>query len=375
MNERLRTESSYIKNNFLKINQFVDILANVVENIDRLALYKEPSRLRDKISISTLKFCSLRKNNDTKMKDLNLMHINIRGLRRNIEELVFTLDEKKIDMAPIKETYSKPKYKLQIPGYNIIRKDRSTVQGGPVALIVKDDIQICNFELNINNNIGNVEYVAIKINTKSLDELIICSYCSPKGIVYEHLSEQLHNKSNNLLIMGDFNAKHINLGSEETYHYETKLMNMLNTYNLFVVQNNSHARYDSFRDKMDTIDYAIISPNVIANISNVNSELNIPSDHCTMTATISSQKLRSKDRNISLKLYHKTDWSRINENIKNKLNKISGIYDIINEIKLFLGELGSKTIEIIHKEIENNIPEIKIKERNTYLQEYIRKKK
>ena len=45
MNERLRTESSYIKNNFLKINQFIDILANVVENIDKLAPYKEPSRL------------------------------------------------------------------------------------------------------------------------------------------------------------------------------------------------------------------------------------------------------------------------------------------------------------------------------------------
>ena len=31
-------------------------------------------------------------------------------------------------------------------------------------------------------------------------------------------------------------------------------------------------------------------------------------------------------------------------------------------------------IEIIHHEIENNIPEIKIKDRNTYLPEYIRQK-
>ena len=54
--------------------------------------------------------------------------------------------------------------------------------------------------------------------------------------------------------MGDFNAKHINLGSKETNHYGTKPMNTLNTYNLFVVQNNNHTRYDSFRDKRDTID-------------------------------------------------------------------------------------------------------------------------
>ena len=39
---------------------------------------------------------------------------------------------------------------------------------------------------------------------------MICSYYSPKGIDYEELFEKLDNKSNNLLIMGDFNAKNIN---------------------------------------------------------------------------------------------------------------------------------------------------------------------
>ena len=63
INERLRSESSYIKNNFLKINQFIDIITNVIENVDKLKLYKEPNRLKDKISILTLKFCNLQKNN------------------------------------------------------------------------------------------------------------------------------------------------------------------------------------------------------------------------------------------------------------------------------------------------------------------------
>ena len=143
-----------------------------------------------------------------------------------------------------------------------------------MALIVKDNISFDSFELNINNNKGNVEHVTIKINTKSLKELITCSYYSPKGIFYEQLL--LENKSNNLLIMGDFNAKHVNLGTEETNHYGTKLMGILNYCNLFVVQNNNYTRYDSFRDKMGTIDYIIISPRLIANISDVNSEPDIP---------------------------------------------------------------------------------------------------
>ena len=128
-----------------------------------------------------------------------------------------------------------------------------------MALTVKDNISFNSFELNINNNKGNVEYVTIKINTKNFKKIIICSYYSPKGIVYEQLFEKLENKSNNLLIMGAFNAKHINLGSEETNQYGTKLMDILNYCNLFVVQNNNHTRYDTLGDKMDLINY-IISP-------------------------------------------------------------------------------------------------------------------
>ena len=63
INKGLRMESSYIKNNFLKINQFIRILANVVENIDKLGFYKEPLCLKDKISTLTHKFCNLQKNN------------------------------------------------------------------------------------------------------------------------------------------------------------------------------------------------------------------------------------------------------------------------------------------------------------------------
>ena len=41
---------------------------------------------------------------------------------------------------------------------------------------------------------------------------------------------------------------------------------------------------------MDIIDYIITSPNLIANISEVNSELDTPSGHCTMTVTLKSEK-------------------------------------------------------------------------------------
>ena len=73
------------------------------------------------------------------------MHVNIRGLKRNIEELVFTLEEKKIDIVSINKTFLRPKHKITIPGYKIIRKDRSTGRGGGVVLIVKYNISFDSF--------------------------------------------------------------------------------------------------------------------------------------------------------------------------------------------------------------------------------------
>ena len=128
---------------------------------------------------------------DIIVKDLNLMHINIRGLRRNSEEFVFTLNENKIDIASINKAFLRPRYKIKIPEYKIIRKGCSTGQGGGKVLIVKVDISFNNFQLNINNK-SNEEYVTIENQYyRSLDELI-CSYYSLKGIVYEQLLEKLY---------------------------------------------------------------------------------------------------------------------------------------------------------------------------------------
>ena len=81
-----------------------------------------------------------------------------------------TLNEKKIDLASIDGSFLQPKHKIAIPGYKIIRNDRSTGQDWGVALIDKDDILFDNFEFNISNNRGYVEFVSRKINTKTLDE-------------------------------------------------------------------------------------------------------------------------------------------------------------------------------------------------------------
>ena len=145
--------------------------------------------------------------------NFNFMHLTIRGLRSKIEELQFTLKERNIDICSLNETFLKSKIKVNIPGYHIVRKDYSTGKGGGVALLVKSDIKYNELDLNIQNNMHNIEYKAISINTTKIKNLIICAYYSPRGLTLKELINNLKIVSDNVILLGDFNAKHTSLGS------------------------------------------------------------------------------------------------------------------------------------------------------------------
>ena len=59
----------------------------------------------------------------------------------------------------------------------------------------------------------NIEYKAISINTTKIENLIICAYYSPRGLTLKELINNLKIVSDNVILLGDFNAKHTSLGS------------------------------------------------------------------------------------------------------------------------------------------------------------------
>ena len=130
------------------------------------------------------------------------MHLNIKGLRSKMEELQVTLKERNIDICSVNETFLKPKIKVDIPGYHLIRKDRSTGKGGGVAFLIKSDIKFEEIELNIQNN-SNIEYKAIVINNSKMKDLIVCTYFSPRGHTYRELLINLKTLSDNIILLGD----------------------------------------------------------------------------------------------------------------------------------------------------------------------------
>ena len=136
-----------------------------------------------------------------------------------MEKLQLTLKEKNLDICSLNETFIKPKIKFYIPGYHLVRKDRSAGKGGGVAFPIKSDINYNELHLNIQNNVYNIEYKAIIINTSKVKDLIICTYYFPRGHTYKELINNLKAPSDNIILSGDFNANRTSSGSSVSNYY------------------------------------------------------------------------------------------------------------------------------------------------------------
>ena len=67
---------------------------------------------------------------------------NCQGIRPKCKELELYLKKNVIDVISLNEKFLNKKHNFKIPGYDSIRKDLSTGQGGGVAFLVKNGLVV-----------------------------------------------------------------------------------------------------------------------------------------------------------------------------------------------------------------------------------------
>ena len=122
------------------------------------------------------------------------------GLRARKTELIEHLKEHKPDFVTLNETKVLPKHKVPIPGYESVRKDRSSAGGG-VAILIKKEIA---YSIVYTDDI-NAEAAAITFKQRDKDIALATVY-NPPGKIVE--LETLKYQTEHCIITGDFNSKH-----------------------------------------------------------------------------------------------------------------------------------------------------------------------
>ena len=151
---------------------------------------------------------------------ITISYTNIDGLASKRLELVDYLREKKPDIICIAETKLRKDTIIQTDeyNYNIYRKERTTGKGGGVMMMVKKKFNV----LEVKYGMENTEIISVEIKLNEIKQKIILTYVPPRTATWKGgeymtmidntvltLNKEIKD-SENVIMVGDFNAKEIN---------------------------------------------------------------------------------------------------------------------------------------------------------------------
>ena len=139
---------------------------------------------------------------------LNIMFWNCQGIRPKRKELQLYLTENSIDIIALNETFLNKKSTFKVPGYDTIRKDRSTGVKGGVAFLVKHGLVVNKEYRNEDFSIiTDNEALAIDLELSNNQNLTLATIYCPNGNPSSSLFHTISNLSDNVMFIGDFNSK------------------------------------------------------------------------------------------------------------------------------------------------------------------------
>ena len=141
---------------------------------------------------------------------LNILFWNCQGIRSKRKELELYLKENVIDIIVLNETFLNKKLNFHISGYDTIRYDCSTGQGG-VAFLVKHDLVINKEYIQCRNSDFNIitenEALAINLELSNNQNFTLATIYCPNGNPNSSLFQSINNLSTDVMFVGDFNSK------------------------------------------------------------------------------------------------------------------------------------------------------------------------
>lgn len=234
---------------------------------------------------------------------INIIQWNAQSLKPKLVSFEAILNQEKVHIGIISETWLNSNININLSGYNVYRQDRLDSYGG-VAVIVHKSLASHIFPINLTN--AGIEVLCVKIlNCKCLEN-VISVYC-PSSVAtrssdWEQLFELNDRKT---VIAGDFNGHHTNW----SYKIDQRGTQLLDTSleNGFVSINHNEAT----RVKLVNGTLQKTSPDITFSSSDIATKFlwrvlneNLGSDHLILKISMNYEE--------QVKIIHKRNFKKAN---------------------------------------------------------------
>lgn len=249
------------------------------------------------------------------IKNLKLLQWNAQGATTQsvITQIDLLLNEEKIDIAVISETFMTPGHDFRLTNYTVYRKDRPT-HGGGVLIAVRNNIdhrRLPNYQTVVAEDVS-IEVIVDKT------AIVFTSVYVPKYTKYFASDINKITPNNKYFVaLGDFNAKHMAWNCKANNRAGKVLFNLLHKSEFVMHHPDTPTHFPHCGSTPSTIDFVLTnSPVLFSNIYTIDGKL--PSDHspviCTIEGTPNEFPPNAKPN------YKKADWCKYANIIESHLN-------------------------------------------------------
>ncbi len=245
-------------------------------------------------------------------------NINALAPQHKQQTLIHYINHYKPIIAIITETKLKPHIKVSIPNYKVFRCDRLENGGGGTMIIIRKSIKAR--QLSVQSNL--FETCTIQCVANGLPIIVIAAYipvdCRAK---YSHFNDFFSQFNSSVIIGGDLNARHTNLGDVKCNS------NGINIYPLHASGDFQviHAEFPTCHRSIpgSFIDHFIVSADLTEVVSCKAENIVKLSDHTgiAIETLIDFEEIQAQPM-FTRKLYNQANYDEINQEISIELDKL-----------------------------------------------------
>lgn len=233
-----------------------------------------------------------------------MAHQNFRSLNNKLDKLYSLLNNFKLDLLCISETWLNNNELFPVPAnYNIIRKDRPS-RGGGVAIVYKNELKLKNLEVDTVDwkQPHSLEFLCISLQVNFNKSLIICVLYRTKYLKNDlsnlsRLFKWLNSFQKPVICLGDLNINFTNCNDSKSFN------GILTRFNLMQLCQ-SPTRLENCLDPL------IVNQGASSNVSQIMILDESVSDHCLVYFRYAYKEKKNKQAKKVIADYNKIDWER-----------------------------------------------------------------
>ena len=214
----------------------------------------------------------------------------------------------------LNETFTKKGYKYNMPHYRAVTRNREHGKRGGVSIFLRHDLSYTEIDDIQRTSTTDNEQLTVAIRIDS-------NLANPSVELIDGLCEN----RDQIILTGDFNSKHPELGNDQTKPSGTRLVTATQNNNLTLINDGTPTFLNRF-EKEDVNDLSFISQSIVPNFRDFWVGYDHGSDHYIINGVFSYTPIYNKMNEKTVQLFHKADWIDINFSIcttmmKTTLNK------------------------------------------------------